>query len=138
MIYNFITDTTGPSKCQIYMICQNPHSIKVGSTAFPHVHYKHTTTGGTPTFIVKYKVYSIGGTTSKGYKWYKMPLTTNTTNNSHAIAYNTTGIAGDGISAITICAVYLFSQTGTGGIEAWQFDIHVEKNSIGSNSEYRK
>ncbi len=138
MYYSFVIDTTGITKCIQYMTVQLPHSIKENSQLYPHVHYKYETGVGTPTFKVKYKWYSIGGTTQKDYQWYTMPNTTGTTDKTHQMCYGTGGITGDGISAILICQIYLTSQTGTGNVHAWQFDIHYEQDALGSNTETTK
>jgi len=140
MVWRFVTDTTGPSQCIQYFCVQLPHSWKQGSTVFPHVHYKYTTSQGVPQFRVKYKWMSVSGTTSVAWKWYILNANTGTTNKSHQMNYRVTGISGSGqtISSILVCQVYLYSQTGTGGIDAYQFDIHFEKDGLGSPKEVYK
>jgi len=140
MYWNFVVDTTGPTICKQFFSVQFPHRAKEGTiTISPHIHYKHETAVGTPTFIVKYKWYNIGETTQTAYKWLKIGTTTGTTDKTHQIV-NGADITYSGrtLSSIFICQVYLFSQTGTGNVHAYQFDIHFAIDAMGSKSEYIK
>jgi hypothetical protein len=136
--YTFVVDTTGISKCIKYFTIQLPHSWKEGSTIYPHVHYKHETAIGTPSFKMKYKWYETGQSTDFGWSWYNMTTTTGTTNNTMQMAYNASGINGTGktVSSILICQVYL-SGTPT-NVHAYQFDIHIEKDALGSRTQTSK
>lgn len=135
--YNWVIDTVGASKCMMYFIIQMPHTYKEGTTIYPHVHYKYETAVGTPTFRMKYKWYDSpeSGNTNVAYNWYSMSNTTGTTNNTIQMCYNG-GISGVNktISSILICELYLVAQTGTGDVHAYQFDIHFEKDAVGSNT----
>jgi len=138
--YTFTVDTTGPSICKQYFpAIQINHDFKTGATLYPHVHYKHETAKGTPTFIVKYRWKNIGQAPT-AWKWCKMNNTTGTTNGTLQLAYSTNGISATGnyISAILQAQVYLYSQTGTGGVNAYSFDLHGEIDSMGSDSETSK
>lgn len=137
--HHFVIDTTGPTKCIIYMPVQLPHKWKEGSTIYPHIHYRHATAQGTPTFKIKYKWINIGAT-SGAWNWHTMSTTTGTTDLTHQMVYNAAGISGAGktISSMLLCQIYLTGQTGTGGIDAYQFDIHIECDALGSNSETSK
>jgi len=138
--YTFTVDTTAPTICKQYFpAIQINHEFKLGATLYPHVHYKHTTTNGTPTFIVKYRWKNIGSAPS-AWNWCKMNNTTGTTDGTLQLNYSTIGIpaTGNGVSAILQAQVYLYSQTGTGGVNAYSFDLHGEVDSMGSNSEVDK
>jgi hypothetical protein len=137
--YTFTVDTTGVSKCIKYFTIQLPHSWKEGSTIYPHVHYKHETAVGTPKFIMKYKWYNTGESTAFGWNWYKMEATTGTDNNTVQMSYNSSGgISGSGktISSILICQVYLSATPAN--VNAYQFDIHIEMDRLGSRTETSK
>lgn len=139
--YEFTTDTTGVSQCVIYFIVQMPHRWKEGSNLYPHVHYKHTTSAGTPTFRLRYKWYEgMGSTSNQAVKYYTMNQTTGTTNNTLQMAYGTGSISGAGktISSILICQVYLVSTTGAAPVLTYQMDIHIEIDSFGSRTETTK
>ena len=136
LYYTFVTDTTGPSKCIMYMTVQMPHSWEEQSIIYPHIHYKHTTTNGTPNYRIKYKWYDTTGTINTPWKWYDMPNTTGTTNNTVQMSSGSAGISGSGkhISSILLVQVYLVSQSGTGGVNAYQFDIHYKRDRNGSKN----
>jgi hypothetical protein len=138
--YTFTVDTTAPTICKQYFpSIQINHEFKLGATVYPHVHYKYETAKGTPTFIVKYRWKNIGSAPT-AWRWCKMPNTTGTTNGTMQLAYSANGISAvdNNVSAILQAQVYLYSQTGTGGINAYSFDLHGEVDSIGSNSEINK
>ena len=139
LYFSFSVDSVGVDAQYMYFIIQLPHDWKQGSTIYPHVHYKYESGVGTATFKMKYKWYSIGATTKIGWNWYTMNQTTGTTDKTHVMAYGS-GISGSGkgISSILICQVYLASATGTPPVNAWQFDIHYEIDSMGSRSETQK
>jgi len=138
MYYTFTTDTTGVNECAVYMTIQFPHGWKEGSTIFPHVHYKHETAVGTPKFKMKYRWIGLTGTTNEAWNWYPMETTTGTTNNTHQMMYNAAGIGGVGknISSAIFCKIYLGGDPNN--VHAYQFDIHIEKDTFGSKTETSK
>lgn len=140
LYYNWVIDTTGVTKCIKYFTIQLPHSYKEGSNIYPHVHYKYESGVGTPTFKIKYKWYNYGESINTGWKWYAMNETTGTTDKTHQMAFKTTGVNGANkkISSILVVQLYLTAQTGTGNVHAWQFDVHYEKNTIGSRTQTTK
>lgn len=131
------TDTTSYI---MYITVQMPHKWADGvDSIYPHIHYHHTTAQGTPTFRVRYKWFNIGSTTGT-WKYCTLSTTTATDNNTHQMSYAIKNISSSGktISSILLCQIYLVSQTGTGGIDAYQFDIHYPINSMGSNTSTAK
>jgi hypothetical protein len=136
--YSFVVDTTGPSKCIMYFEAQMPHRWKEGTDIDVHLHYKHTTTQGTPTFVVKYRWASIGSVFG-AYSWVRLTTTTGTTNNTHQLVsgQHITGTS-KGISSILHIQVYLLSSTGNNTCNAYQMDIHYQIDSMGSNTETSK
>jgi len=139
MYYSFVIDTTGVSKCIKYFTVQLPHKW-AGTNILPHVHYKHETAVGSPTFKVKYKWYDTLGSTQSGWKWLTMDQTTGTTDKTVQMCYSTSGISPQnfGISSICLIQVYLTARTGTGNVNAYQFDIHYEIDGFGSNNTTTK
>lgn len=129
-------DTTGPSKCVMYITVQLPHRWKSGSTIYPHVHVKYET-GITPKFLLKYKWVDNGGVvTPKAWSWYLMDQAAATTDKTIQRISGTSGISGTGkgISSMLICQVYL-APTSSLNVKAYQFDVHIEINKMGSNTE---
>ena len=138
--YTFVIDTTGASKCIVYYNdCQLTHRWKEGSTVYPHIHYKYTTTTGTPTFGVKYRWFNRSETPG-AWTWIRLTQTTGTTDGKMEMSYNANGISGAGktISSILQMQVYLISQTGTGGIFGYGTDVHFEMDTNGSRTETSK
>lgn len=137
--YTFTVDTTGPSMAIMYFTIQMPHSWKEGSRIYPHVHYKQVGSN-IPQFRVKYRWVNIGAHYTNNWKWHIMNLSTGTTDNTHQMMYNG-GIDGTGmtISSILVCKVYLYAlASGQTDCKAYQFDIHYEKNSLGSRTQTAK
>jgi hypothetical protein len=135
---------------EVYFTIQIPHSYKLSSTLYPHVHW--TTATGTPTgtnvtWGLEYTVISIAG---------NFPTTTTLTANSviaavgtpsgtgqHLItALGTISGSGLGISSIIICRLYRaaadVNDTFANEVGLLGFDIHFESDTQGSRSEYTK
>ena len=89
---------------------------------------------------MKYKWFNIGSTTAVGWKWAHMNITSSADDKDHTLVSTYSGINGSGktISSILICKVYLYGISGTGTCKAYQFDIHYEKDALGSNTEKNK
>jgi len=135
---------------ELYFTIQIPHSYKVGSTLFPHVHW--TTATGTPSgtnvvWAFEYSIIAIGGT---------FPNTSTISNNTVISPIGSpTGIGqhlitslgsisgtGFGISTILVCRLYrsVTDSNDTFGNEVGflGFDIHYEKDTEGSRTEFTK
>lgn len=135
---------------ELYFTVQLPHSYKVGSTLFPHVHW--TTATGTPTTTnvtwgLEYSAIAIGGSFST-----TSTLTSNTlisavgtpTGTGQHLITSLGTISGTnlGISAVLVCRIYRATgdSNDTFGNEVGflGFDIHYEKDTEGSRSEFVK
>lgn len=137
LYYTFVLDTTGATKSIMYFIIQIPHKWKVGTDLHPHVHYKHLTATGTPTFKIKYKWFNIGASAVTPWKWLTLSTTTGTTNNTMQILEDgVMSATGKGISSILLCMVYLGALPDN--VIAYQFDIHYQIDSFGSDNETSK
>jgi len=142
LYYGFVIDSTGPTKCFEYFIIQMPHWWKENSHIYPHIHFKYETGNGTPTFKMKYKWYNINVViTPIGWNWLTIATVSATTDKTHQYVTNATGISGSGktISSILICEIYLTATTNTNKVcNAYQFDIHIEQDALGSTTEWVK
>jgi len=140
LYFEFSIDSTGSDAQFMYFIIQMPHSWKEGSTIYPHVHYKYEAAVGACSFRMKYKWFNIGSTTAVGWNWAHMNITSSADDKDHTLVSTYSGINGSGktISSILICKVYLYGVAGTGTCKAYQFDIHYEKDALGSNTERQK
>lgn len=141
MAWNFVVDTVGVTKCIQFFCIQFPHST-VFDTIHPHIHYKHTTGQGVPTFVMKYKWVNIQASTTTAFTWERLGTSIDgTTNYTHQIVTNTGNLGilatGKTFSSILVCQIYLLSTTGaTKTCDAYQFDIHYKKKSLGTKTEY--
>jgi hypothetical protein len=136
---------------QVYFTVQFPHTYKVGSKVFAHVHFVplSTNTGDTNSrtvrFILEYSWASINGTFGAGGTIeLTKSFVPNTSLWKHLIADNANGIEGTDkdISSMMICRLYR-DPTNPGDtypqdVAFLQFDIHHEIDQMGSSQEYIK
>ena len=120
----------------IYIIGQMPHSWALGTDIQPHIHWKQTTAGSV-VFKIDYKWFNLGENVPANFNTYVMasPLFPYT---SGSIAQLTTGsakISGSHISeesSMLLVKLYRDDNTYTGNAVTYQFDIHIEKDALGS------
>ncbi len=135
---------------EVYFTIQIPHSYKVGTSIYPHVHW--TTTTGTPSgtdvvWGLEYTVMKIGGnfgnTTLITSNTVITPIGKPTKTSQHLITAFPT-ISGDGIeiSTILVCRLYRYvadaNDTFGNSVGLLGFDIHYESDTQGSHTEYTK
>lgn len=124
----------------IYFNVQLPHRWKVGSVVYPHVHW-HQAANQAPVWKVDYRWADIGGAVG-AWQTYTMDVLvkTYTSGTMHQISNNSTGISGAGktISSILQCKLYRDDNVYTGDAGAVSFDVHIEVDSFGSDTEFSK
>lgn len=124
----------------LYLIVQMPHAWREGSTVYPHVHYQQAA-GTAVTFKIDYKWFNAGEAVPAS--WTTLTMGTNVftyvSGNLHQISEGD-GIVGTGkkISSILLIKLYRQDNTTTGDVLTLQFDIHYEKDSMGSAEKYEK
>jgi hypothetical protein len=135
---------------ELYFIVQIPHSYKAGSDLHPHVHW--TTTTGTPSgtnvvWGLEYNIVALGGTFSN-----TTILTSNTiisaigtptgTGQHLKTAFGSVSGTNIGISSVMICRLFRAvsdpSDTFANEVGLLGFDIHYEKDTEGSRTEFMK
>ena len=126
----------------MYITAQFPHSMKIGSDIEPHVHWKQTQSGS-PVFKMDYKWFDIGGTVPVNFTTYTMSTRaiTWTSGSVHQLSYNPTPISGSsitGVSSIMLIKLYRDDNAYTGDCVTYQFDIHYQKDTLGSRTELNK
>jgi hypothetical protein len=125
----------------LYFIVQLPHRYKEGTALYPHVHWRQAA-DQTPVFKLDYKWFNVGAAIPADFSTYEMSTKaiTYTSGSIQQISKNATGITGTGktISSILICKLYRQDSAYTGDCLAYQFDIHYEADSLGSDLEYEK
>lgn len=138
------------SEQELYFTAQIPHSYKVGTALYPHVHW--TTTSETPTrsnvvWGLEYSVIAIGGTfpyTSTVRATSIINGITNITGAGQHLISGFSSIPGTDLGISTVICCRLFREVNnsgdTFGNEAGLlgFDIHYEKDTEGSRSEFIK
>ena len=124
----------------IYITVQLPHSWKVGTTIYPHVHVVQSR-NEQAVFKMDYKWYDIGDEIPTDWLTYVMDTyATDYVSGSISQICKGTGIdgTGKGISSILKVKLYRDDNVYVGDILADQFDIHIEVDGFGSQEEYVK
>ncbi|MFZ5940773.1 MAG: hypothetical protein ACOYXB_09380 [Bacteroidota bacterium] len=135
----------------IYVVVQIPHSYLEGSSITPHIHWQQSSSSF-PTWKMDYKWFNNDDAIPATFT----TLTTNTgvhTYTSGNMAQissfgSVTGAAnalGGGlspnskkISSLMLIKIYRDDNTVTGDVLGFQFDVHYEKSTAGSHTEYTK
>jgi hypothetical protein len=124
----------------LYMVLQMPHGYKEGSTIYPHVHYRRTA-AAKPVFKIDYAWFNIGEA-QPAFATYVMDQDAieYESGSIQQIAKGASGITGTGekISSLMLVKLYRDDNVVTGDVLAWQFDVHIECDSYGSELEYIK
>ena len=127
----------------LYTVVQMPHDWKLGSTIFPHVHWVQGMSSSA-IFNIDYKWVKLAGSTTGAFTTFAMASTDfawSSGTTMQQISTNTAGLSGSSISTLSsIIALKLYRQDNAypGDALTYEFDIHYEIDSLGSNSEYSK
>jgi hypothetical protein len=127
----------------LYIIVQMPHQWKLGSTIYPHVHWCQGNSSNA-TFNIDYKWLDFAGSTTASFTTYAMGTTESAYvagSTMHQLSSNPTGISGSSISNISslfLVKLYRNDNTYPGDALTYQFDVHYEIDSLGSNKEFAK
>lgn len=129
---------------ELYFAVQMPHSWKIGSTIHPHVHWgvKTAPAGGTTVrWGLEYTWQSINGV-------FAAPTIIYTTATDPVTQYKHllnefTDIAGTGITGVSsmlLCRIFrdVANDNFDDDASLFEFDIHYEMDTDGSNEEYAK
>jgi len=125
----------------VYFTVQLPHSWKVGTTVFPHLHIRQSQ-NLQATFRMEYIWYDIGDTIPTVWSvydlnQYAMPYVSGDISNIVKGANGISGV-GQGISSILKIKLFRNDNVYVGDMLADQFDIHIEIDGFGSQQEYVK
>lgn len=125
----------------VYIIVQMPHDYKLGTNIKPHVHWQQSA--------------ATAVTWKMDYKWFKngaaVPASfTTLTTNTGVFTYTSgnllqvssfgeiDGSAMDAISSMLLIKLYRDDNVTTGDVLAFEFDIHYQRDSLGSRFEFVK
>ena len=125
----------------VYILGQMPHDWQIGTSIGSHIHWVQTG-ASFPVWTLEYRIYDSGGNPTGGFT----TITTNTgvfsyvsgslAQVSNFAAIDMSGITG--ISALLEFKLYRNDNVVTGDVLGKEFDIHYQKDSIGSISELVK
>ena len=125
----------------LYFNIQVPHTWKQGTIVYPHVHWKQTQ-NLFPTFKLDYKWFNIGDVVPATWSTYVMGIGAKPYIGSamHQINEGVGGIDGTGktLSSMLLCKLYRDDNVYTGDALTYQFDVHIQIDSFGSELEYIK
>lgn len=131
---------TGPADQSVHFEVQIPHSAKVGTKLYPHVHFSPTTTGtGNVLWGLEYSWANIGGV----FGAPTIILADKTVNGiafEHLLAtFDPIEIEFE-ISSMLVCRLFRDVSGDNYNTDAalLEFDIHFMHDSIGSREEYKK
>lgn len=124
----------------MYIIAQFPHDWKTGSNIYPHVHWKQESSGS-PIFKIDYKWYGLGNILPASFNTYIMdtkilPYTSGSMQQLNSGSAPISGSHISGVSSLMLIKLYRDDSTYTGNATTYQFDIHIEKNRLGSSTIY--
>lgn len=144
--------TTADNDDFLYCNVQLPHARKYTSQIYPHLHFFQTE-NNMPNWAILYRWQVLGAAKTTGWTALKMntPAITYTSGTIHQLAATASGIAapvGDGLSDVIQFKIIrdTANQLGLGyaadpfttTAAVLQFDVHVEKDTIGSRQLYIK
>lgn len=124
-------------------IMQLPHSYKLTSKIYPHIHWVQGMSSGAK-FYIDYRWVNLAGSTTGSFTTYPMIDTSiawNSASTMHQLSTNTAGISGSSItelSSIFSYKLYRNDNDYAGDALATEFDIHYEMDTLGSNQELVK
>ena len=132
--------TTNSANDHLTFIFQTPHSRKKDSDMHPHLHFIQTNADQTNCWFIYYRVMPLGSNnvtyTFAGAASNSMPYTSGTMHQlCNFPVLNGTNVT---ISSKIVIKLHRDGNKGTGAITATDFDIHVLKDGLGSDSEYEK
>jgi hypothetical protein len=146
------TNFTGSVSCWVFadsqsnyveFSCQLPHKYKEESDIYPHVHWGPSTgVGGDVYWQLEYAWADIGSAFS-GSTAITIADASSTTANDHQVAsFAAIDGSGHGISSMLICKLTRLgshaNDTLSTGANFYEFDFHIECDSVGSDQEFIK
>lgn len=124
----------------VYIIGQMPHEYKEGSNIRPHIHWQQSAATAV-TWVMEYKWFNNNSAIPAAF--------TTISTNTGAFTYTSGNLAqissfpeidgtGKFLSSLLLIKIYRNDNTTTGDVPAFEFDIHYEIDSNGSNGEFTK
>lgn len=135
-----ISATTNSANDHLTFIFQTPHARKKDSLMHPHLHFMQTNADQTNCWYIYYRVMPLGSNNvTYAFSGAGSNVMTYTSGTMHQLAnFPTINGVGVSISSKIVIKLHRDGSKGTGAITATDFDIHVEKDGWGSDTEYGK
>jgi hypothetical protein len=132
--------TTNSANDHLTFIFQTPHSRKKDSDMHPHLHFMQTNADQTNCWFIYYRVMPLGSNNvTYAFSGAGSNELTYTSGTMHQLCnfpvLNGTNVT---ISSKIVIKLHRDGSKGTGAITATDFDIHVQKDGLGSDEEYEK
>jgi len=125
----------------LYLIIQMPHSWAEGTTICPHLHWRQEEDAAA-VFKLDYKWINMDADTSGSFQTHVLDKYeyTFTSGSIHQVSECLDFIDGTGktISSVLTMKLYRDDDVYDGDALAYQFDIHYQRDSLGSREEYVK
>ncbi|MFA6492625.1 MAG: hypothetical protein WCV58_00545 [Patescibacteria group bacterium] len=129
---------------QVYFNVQLPHSYKLGTDLYPHIHWSPTdTSAGNVVWKLEYSWADVNGTFAAPTTIATTPQATGGTAWAHnVVSFPTISGTGVDISRILVCRLYRdpadAGDTYTHDAALLNFDFHFEKDTLGSRELWIK
>ena len=121
----------------LYLTVQMPHGYKEGSDIHPHVHWSQGTSA-CAIFKADYKWFNLGDPIPTAFQTFVMNTAVKpyTSGSIQQLTGGSAVIIGTGkeISSLMNIKLYRDDNVYTGDVLTFQFDVHIEKDSIGSKT----
>jgi hypothetical protein len=118
-----------------------PHDYKEGSDINPHIHWQQSSSSNV-TWKMDYKWFNVGDLVPANYTTIALnqPFYAYTSDNLNQLSEPDSFISGTGktISSILLVKLYRDDNVYVGDALAFDFDIHYQIDSFGSDLEYTK
>lgn len=127
----------------MYIVAQFPHAWAIGTDIEPHFHWKQTASGSI-VLKMEYKWFDIGATVPTNYSMYimnqnAMPYTSGSVHQlTSGSIHLSSGSSITGISSIMLIKLYRDDSTYAPSVIGYQFDIHIQKDTLGSMTDMSK
>ena len=124
--------------------CQIPHGFKEGSNIYPHIHWGPAdTSAGDTRWSLIYDWVNVGSPfTAPSTTIYVTDTASGVANDHQIAAFAPIDGTGMEISSMLLCKLTRLGSDGAdtlaAGANFYEFDFHIEMDSLGSDSEYVK
>lgn len=125
----------------VYAIGQMPHEWRLGSAIRPHIHWQQSASSAV-TWKLAYKWFKNGATVPSSFTTISTSTGVFTYSAGNLLQISAfaeiNGSAIDTVSSILLMKLYREDNVTSGDVLAFEFDIHYQKDSLGSVQEYTK